>query len=427
MKIVLASHGTRGDIEPAVVIGRELMHRGHDVQMAVPPNLVDFAKSVGLTAVAYGPEPHAFWDTETLRNFWSDFFKSLWKIGEPIRLVRELWEPIFRYWGEMSDTLTSLSRDADLLFTGQVFQELAVNVAEFCDIPLTTLHYFPMRPNGEFLPIPAPLASAAMRADDWFCWRMNKRAEDVQRRQFGLPRAKSTAAQRITERGVLELQAYDKICFPGLEAEWAEVSNVRPFIGGLSMEMPTEADDEVTSWIAAGTPPICFAFGSMDVPSPADTLEMISSACAQLGERALICSGWSNFSEVAHPDHVKVVGLVNYSAIFPICRAVVHHGGSGTTHACLRAGVPALILWTAGDQPFWGANLKRLKVGTGRRFLSTTRDSLVEDLSQILSPQCMTHARELATRMTKPAESVSRAADLMEAYAQSRPSMWTTP
>lgn len=40
MKIVLASYGTRGDIEPLVAVGRELLRRGHDVAMAVPPDLV---------------------------------------------------------------------------------------------------------------------------------------------------------------------------------------------------------------------------------------------------------------------------------------------------------------------------------------------------------------------------------------------------
>ena len=37
---------------------------------------------------------------------------------------------------------------------------------------------------------------------------------------------------------------------------------------------------------------------------------------------------------------------MNYAAIFPACRAVVHHGGAGTTAASLRSGVPTLILWT---------------------------------------------------------------------------------
>ena len=73
---------------------------------------------------------------------------------------------------------------------------------------------------------------------------------------------------------------------------------------------------------------------------------MIGAACAQLGERALVCAAGTDFSNVPHGEHVKVVGTMNYAAIFPACRAVVHHGSAGTTAAGLRAGVPTLILWT---------------------------------------------------------------------------------
>jgi UDP:flavonoid glycosyltransferase YjiC (YdhE family) len=191
-------------------------------------------------------------------------------------------------------------------------------------------------------------------------------------------------------------------------------------VGGLSMESPTDADEEVASWIAAGTPPIFFGFGSISIESPADTLAMIGGACAQLGERALVSSGGTDFSHVPHFEHVKVVGTVNAAATFPACRAVVHHGGAGTTTAGLRAGVPTLILWTQPDQPIWGAQLKRLKVGSGRRFSTTTEKSLVAALRRILAPQYVTRAREIATRMTKPAESVAAAADLLENFARLR-------
>ena len=135
----------------------------------------------------------------------------------------------------------------------------------------------------------------------------------------------------------------------------------------MSSSEPYYADDDVASWIAEGSPPICFGFGSVGVESAAHTLAMISSACAELGERALVCAAGSDFSR-AHPsDHVMIVGQVNYAAIFPRCKAVVHHGGSGTTNAVLRAGVPGLILWTLPDQSLWAARLRRLKVGTGRR------------------------------------------------------------
>ena len=109
---------------------------------------------------------------------------------------------------------------------------------------------------------------------------------------------------------------------------------------------------------------------------------------------------------------------MNYAAIFPACRAVVHHGGAGTTAAGLRAGVPTLILWMADVQVIWGAAVKRLKVGTARRFSTTTEKSLVADLRTILAPQYVARAREIATRMTEPAESVAAAADRVENFAR---------
>jgi UDP:flavonoid glycosyltransferase YjiC (YdhE family) len=134
----------------------------------------------------------------------------------------------------------------------------------------------------------------------------------------------------------------------------------------------------------------------------------------------LVCAGWSDFSGVPHFDHVNVVGAVNYAKIFPACRAVVHHGGSGTTAASMRAGVPTLILSMDPNQTIWGAQLKQLKIGTTRHFSSTTRESLVADLRRILDPEYATRARALATRMTKPTESVRTAADLVENFARAK-------
>jgi UDP:flavonoid glycosyltransferase YjiC (YdhE family) len=259
-----------------------------------------------------------------------------------------------------------------------------------------------------------------MTVNDWLNWRGMRRAEDAQRRELGLTKATGPAARRITERGSLEIQAYDEVCFPGLAAEWAKWNGQRPFVGALTMESPTDNDEEVLSWIAAGTPPIYFGFGSISVDSGADMLAMIGAACTQLGERALVSAGGTDFSHLPQFDHVKVVGPVNFADIFPACRAVVHHGGGGTTATGLRAGVPTLALWTLPDQPLWGAAVKRLKVGTARRFSTTTRESLVADLRTILAPQYLTRAREIATRMTKSTESVTAAADLLEDFARLR-------
>lgn len=420
MRVVLASYGTRGDIEPSVVVGCELRRRGHDVCIAVPPDLVGFAESAGLTAVPYGSETQAWLDM--FRNLFTSRFFTLRAVREKSRWARELWEISTQAWVQMNQTLTTLADGADLLLAGQTYQEIAANVAEYHGLPLATLHHVPMRPNGRAVAIlPAPASRLALSLHDWLWWRAISRVENAQRSELGLPKATCGSPRRIAERGSLEIQAYDEAVFPGLAKEWAKWQPHRPFVGALTMELVTNADDDVASWIAAGTPPIFFGFGSMPVGSPSGMVEMIGGACAQLGERALICAGWSDFDDVPHSDHVKVVVGVNYASIFPHCRAIVHHGGSGTTAASLRAGVPTLILSVDVNQMLWGAQVKRhLRVGTHRRLSATTRESLVADLRRVLTPEFAIRARALAGQMTTAAQSATKAADLVEDFANAR-------
>jgi len=374
VKFALAGYGSRGDVEPVAAVGRELLGRGHDVCLAVPPWMLGFVESAGLAAVRFGSD------------------------APPIIEMSDVVRRITQIWADWAAGLKTLASGADLLLTGKGEQQPAANVAEYYGIPNAALHFFP----GD------PASPGGVMG------RLAKQAEDAQRRELGLPDVTAPA------RESLEIQAYDELCFPELATESAEQGRRRPFVGALTLELPTDADAEILSWIAAGAPPIYFGFGGgMQLPSPAETVALITAACAQLGERALIVGGPNDWSRIPHPDHVKVVSTVNHAAIFPACRAVVHHGGAGTTAAGMRAGIPMLILWLAvDDQPVWAEAVTRLGVASGREFWSTTLDLLVADLRSILNPECATRARELATKMTKPAESVARAADLLEDAAR---------
>lgn len=388
MKFVLAGYGGRGDIEPCAAVGRELLRRGHEVRLAVPPDRLDFAGSAGLAAVAYGP------DTREQMNAATEFIRQT---QNPISVFPQLVERVTRDWAAKSTTLASLAEGADLVVAGMNEQRLAVNVAEFCGIPLAALHFFP----AQVLEL-GPLQSLTTEA-----------AEEAQRRALGLPEATEPLPQP------LEIQVYEELCLPGLAATWAQRRCRRPFVGALTLELPTEYDDEVLSWIAEGTPPVYFGFGSTPLACPGETAAMISAACTQLGERALICCGPNDFTQISHPDHVNIVSAVNHATIFPACRTVVHHGGAGTTAAGMRAGVPTMILWLWLDQPIWAGAISHLEVGVGRPFSATTQASLVADLRRILTPECAARAREVAAQMSTPAESVARAADLLEDAARS--------
>ncbi len=412
MKAVLACYGTRGDVEPCVALGRELVRRGHDVRIAVTPDLVGFAEAAGLSAVGFGPDFQSF--DATQRNLLPAMdFRILFNIPRLIRLSFEAQALLSQTWKLTAEALTPLVEGADVLVTHQHLEESALNVAEYHGIPLATVHVTPRRANRQM--------RSATTLNEWRNYRgIVKKVDNAQRRQLGLPKVTTPSRWRITKRGSLEIQAYDEAGFPGLAAEWAKFDGQRPFVGTLTLALATEADDAVASWIAAGTPPIYFGFGGTPVQSPADTITMIAAACQRLGERALICAAASDFSNVPQFEHVKVVSELNFEAIFPRCRALVHQGGSSTTPIGLRAGVPALILWTWPDQALWGTQITRLKAGAGRRFSTTSEETLVADLRQILVPEYAARARELSTRMTKPTESAANAAAALEMFVRAK-------
>ena len=389
MKAVLVGYGSRGDVEPCVAVGRELLRRGHDVRMAVPPNMLGFVESAGLAAVAYGPDSREEMDPA------AGFVRNLaTQMQNPISVLTQVIEHVSQVKSEKTAVLTPLARGADVLVAGFNEQGLVANIAAYHGIPLVALHYFP----------------AQIWSTGQLYSSITKDTDDAQRRALGLPEASGPSTS-------LEIQAYDELGLPELTAAWHDPDIRRPFVGALTLELPTDADDAALSWIADGAPPIYFGFGSTPVAAAAETVAMIGAACAELGERALICGGANDFTDIPHGEHVKIVKAVNHAAVFPACRAVVHHGGAGTTAAGMRAGIPTLILWLWLDQPMWAGVVEQLKVGSGRHFSATTQESLVADLRLILTPQCVTRARKVAAQMTQPAESLSRAADLVENVA----------
>jgi vancomycin aglycone glucosyltransferase len=204
--------------------------------VTVPPDMLALVESAGLTSVPYGRDYQ-----ELLGD--KDFVRML---QNPISSISQAVEYVLQISAEKSATLVSLANGADLLLAGITEQVLAANVAEYYGIPLAALDFFP----PEILELRSPQGGAP------------KEAERAQRRALGLPDATAPSTP------ALEIQAYDELCFPGLTAEWADNAGRRPFVGALTLELPTAVDDEVMSWIAAGTPPSTSALAACRLRPP---------------------------------------------------------------------------------------------------------------------------------------------------------------
>ncbi len=60
------------------------------------------------------------------------------------------------------------------------------------------------------------------------------------------------------------------------------------------------------------------------------------------------------------------IGVLDHRALFPHAALVVHHGGAGTTHTVVAAGVPSVVVPHVGDQRYWADRLQRLGVAPHR-------------------------------------------------------------
>jgi sterol 3beta-glucosyltransferase len=158
---------------------------------------------------------------------------------------------------------------------------------------------------------------------------------------------------------------------------------------------------ELDEFLAAGEKPMVITFGSMVPDDPAAMVKLLVEAVENSGRRALIQRGWRSLGTNSKllPKSIRMIGPIPHDWLFERASLVVHHGGAGTTAACLRAGTPAIIVPWIVDQTDWG-NVTRLRGTTVDvipvRELSSAKLGKAIDTAFSSYAQYQQHARELA-------------------------------
>lgn len=131
-------------------------------------------------------------------------------------------------------------------------------------------------------------------------------------------------------------------------------------------------------------PLVYIGFGSIIVSDPYDITRILVEAVLAGNVRAIVSKGWSSRLKdeehkmqallTQHPDVIlSVQDPVPHDWLFPQVRAVVHHGGAGTTAAGLRAGRPTVIKPFFADQFFWGERVEEMGLGLCIKQLTVER------------------------------------------------------
>jgi UDP:flavonoid glycosyltransferase YjiC (YdhE family) len=161
----------------------------------------------------------------------------------------------------------------------------------------------------------------------------------------------------------------DRAALQGIEAEiFGEPDPLRQtriiveklFLHASCLPMERTIADELQAFVSQGEPPVYMTFGSaMSGGDPEEAIGLLRAAADRAAVRAVIqAPSWRDLG--LRPDgRIHYVDAAPHAAIFPSCRAIVHHGGAGTTHAALLAGKPSIVVAHTSEQAFWGRELAR--------------------------------------------------------------------
>jgi UDP:flavonoid glycosyltransferase YjiC (YdhE family) len=180
----------------------------------------------------------------------------------------------------------------------------------------------------------------------------------------------------------------------------------------LDLPRPQSLSPELEEFLSKG-PTLVTTFGTM--PDVNGRTQALVHAAHMSGWRAIVQVIAATPTPRSIPEGVLVTHeRLPFDALFPRVNAIVHHGGSGTTHEILRAGRPSLVVPHMADQFFWGYTVHKNGLGPSPvQYTDIDADTLVEKMTELKLNEYVHHAAALAPAIASE-HGISVAADLIE-------------
>jgi sterol 3beta-glucosyltransferase len=169
----------------------------------------------------------------------------------------------------------------------------------------------------------------------------------------------------------------------------------------LPLDHAYQPDPELHSFLQSGEPPVCISFGSMIHRDARRIYEVARETLKRTANRAVVLSGWGSIEDSSSSD-ILYLEAAPHDWLLPRCKAVIHHGGAGTSAAGLRAGIPNIVVPFMGDQPFWGERI--YAIGAGPRPLpikGLSVETLARALAEVESGSLRTRAQHIGGQLRK--------------------------
>jgi sterol 3beta-glucosyltransferase len=176
---------------------------------------------------------------------------------------------------------------------------------------------------------------------------------------------------------------------------------------------------ELVRFLDAGPPPVYVGFGSMVVGQAEVTAKAVCRAFQETGQRGILTGILAAAAGPRPGGGVFSIDSVPHDWLLPRVAAAVHHDGAGTTAACLRAGIPSLVVPIVADQFFWGERIRALGAGPVPFPLTRlTAERLVPAIRQCVSSAGMRGRAAEIGRAIRAEDGVARAVEELTAILE---------
>ena len=361
MRVFLSTMGTRGDIQPFIALGQGLQAAGHQVALCTAEGYRPFVEEYGV--------PYAFMDNEFLAMIQSQTGQAAMESKRGVLEIYRKIGPVIRRSLEDEWRAVQAFQPDVMVYHPKMLG--SYHIAEKLGVPSWLSLALPFQTPTRAFPNPI---FTGVKLGGWFnqvSYRFMDLAglmyagvtNDFRVKTLGLPPKGRFARSMIktNREPVPVLYAYSPYLVPRPDDFPPEVH----VTGFWFLDQPSawQPSPELVAFLEAGPPPVYVGFGSMSGSTGAERGRIVVEALQKAGQRGILASGWGGMQTGDLPENIFRIDAAPHDWLFPRVAAVVHHGGSGTTAAGLRAGKPTVICPFIADQPFWGQVVYERGVG----------------------------------------------------------------
>ncbi|NOX63162.1 MAG: glycosyltransferase family 1 protein [Chloroflexi bacterium] len=426
MKITILTAGSRGDVQPYIALGIGLRSMGHAVRIATHRDFKPLLDEYGLGFSPVEGNPREILAGDAGQKLLKSRANPMAMLRHTLAVAEPILAQVFNdYW--------QACQDAEIILFHLLTALPAASIAEKLDIPaypmyLQHVHATRAYPSAAAAPLPVSIPvleglynRSTYHLEDRVFWRLIRPIINRWREQaLELPPYKTNPFPEWSARGHPFFYGFSRHVLPK-PSDWGDNVHITGY-WFLNRSEDWRPPPALVDFLQSGPPPIYVGFGSMVHHAPEEMAEIVLNALDATKQRGVLLTGWGGLRQSDLPDHVIKIESAPHDWLFPQMRAVVHHGGAGTTAAGLRAGAPSIIIPFFGDQPFWGWRVKQLGVGPSpipRKKL--TAKSLAKAIEVAVRDKAMRERAESLGRLIRAENGVERAVRLLtRRFAENR-------